>query len=511
VTQVSSAYVDADTGRIVVTVSRAIVQNGKTVGVFAADFFVDDLINMTTTLSSSASYVILVDKDGTVLTHRNPAYIPSADANGDMVAVTYDQIGIPSNAYSPAQRICAVGSTLYTSEFISNAGITVIIATGLMSYLGGLIVFYIISILLIVVIYLSTRKKIQAFLNKSFEPMEELVLVTEDMKQGKLDYVATTTEDDEIGSLAKAIEQSNDSIRGYISDISDKLQKMSDGDMTVEVTDEYVGGFAPLKDSINNIVASMRAALSIIQESSGAVFDSAKNVHSGATSLSDDVSNVTEIVADIEGMINKIQLSFRESMEIVSEASTLSSNAINNLDDGNRALQDLVMAMNEIREKSVSISEIIGIIDDIASQTNLLALNASIEAARAGEAGKGFAVVADSVRTLAEQTGSAAARTTALISESEEAVLRGNKLVESTTEKMEQIVVITNDVNNRIQSISACIDEENDVVRNVKEAVDNMGSFTTNTQATSEECVALSDILNEQADNMQNAVKKFTI
>ena len=167
--------------------------------------------------------------------------------------------------------------------------------------------------------------------------------------------------------------------------------------------------------------------------------------------------------------------------------------------------------MDEIREKSVAISEIIEIIEDIASQTNLLALNASIEAARAGEAGRGFAVVADSVRTLAEQTGSAAARTTALIGESEDAVKRGNELVESTTEKMEHIVTITNDVNNMIQSISVCIDDENESVKNVKEAVYNMSSFTTNTQATSQECVALSTILNEQADNMQNAVKKFII
>ena len=76
---------------------------------------------------------------------------------------------------------------------------------------------------------------------------------------------------------------------------------------------------------------------------------------------------------------------------------------------------------------------------------------------------------------------------------------------------MEHIVAITNDVNSKIRGISACIEEENNTVRNMKKAVDNMGAFTTNTQATSEECVALSAILNEQADSMQNAVKKFNI
>ena len=79
---VSAAYVDADTGRIVVTISKAIVKNGKPVGVFAADFFVDELISMAESLSSSSAFAILVDKDGTILTHKNSSYVPSVDEDG---------------------------------------------------------------------------------------------------------------------------------------------------------------------------------------------------------------------------------------------------------------------------------------------------------------------------------------------------------------------------------------------------------------------------------------------
>ena len=508
---ISEAYVDAETGRIVITMAETIKSNGEPVGVFAADFFVDDLIEMTTELSTNSSFAILVDKDGNILTHREPAYVPSADENGDMIAVNYADAGIPASLYACQTRTRATTNAIYIAETIEEAGVTVVMSTNIMSFFDGLTLLYVLSAILIIIIYTTTKKKINRVLETSFAPMEELALVTEDMKNGKLDYVASSAKDDEIGSLAKAIEQSNTSIKGYIDDISDKLEKMAEGDMTVEVTQDYVGDFAPLKDSINGIVVAMKNALSIISDASDSVYDSAQNVQSGASSLSDDVENVSAIVADIEDKIDNIQSSFRQSMDIVNDASRLSNDAIRNLDEGNKSLQDLVTAMDEIKDKSASISEIIGIINDIASQTNLLALNASIEAARAGEAGKGFAVVADSVRSLAEQTGSAAARTTALIVESEEAVKRGNELVESTSDKMERIVTITNDVNNMIQSISVCIDEENESVKNVKEAVDNMGSFTTNTQATSQECVALSTILNEQADNMQNAVKKFTI
>ncbi|MGN0437772.1 MAG: methyl-accepting chemotaxis protein [Lachnospiraceae bacterium] len=506
---VSAAYVDADTGRIVVTIAKAIVQNGKPVGVFAADFFVDDLITMTDKLSNNKSFAILIDKDGTVLTHKDDKYVPSTDNNGDMVATTYDQIGISKKLIAPTDRMNKTSKYVYVSEYIEEAGITVLFATSFASYYGGLIVFCVISIVLIVVIYLLTTRKIHGMLTTSLQPMEALSQAAEDMKNGKLDYASDYAASDEIGALCKAVEQSNQSIKAYIEDISEKLENMASGDLTVEVTKDYVGDFAPLRDSINYIVESMKNAISVISQASEAVYDSAQNVQGGAGSLAEDVENVTELVSNIEGQIDEIQDSFVKSMSIVEGARELSDNAMQYLREGNQALQELIQAMDEITEKSNAISDINSIINEIAAQTNLLALNASIEAARAGEAGKGFAVVADSVRSLAEETASAASRTTALIAESDVAVKKGNDLVVSTSEKMAKVVDITGDVNQKIQGISTCIEDEKYTIQNVKRAVENMGEFSANTQATSEECVALSTVLNEQADNMQNAVKKF--
>ena len=508
---VSAAYVDADTGRIVVTISKAIVKNDKPVGVFAADFFVDELISMAESLSSSSAFAILVDKDGTILTHKNSSYVPSVDADGEMIATNYKDAGIPDKLVKPEKRTNVFSKDFFVSEYIDNTGITVIFDTSFFSFFGGLIIFYAISIVLIVVIYLFTTRRVKKVLTVSLEPLDELSQASEDMKNGKLDYATTNDSGDEVGSLCVAIEQSNKAIRGYIEDISDKLKNMADGDLTVTVDGEYAGDFAPLKESINNIVASMKSAITVISEASEAVYSTAQNVQGGATSLADDVQSVMEIVTDVENKIDDIQESFGMSMSIADDARMLSHNAIHNLEEGSQALTQLMDAMNDITDKSNRISAVIDIINEIASQTNLLALNASIEAARAGEAGKGFAVVADSVRVLAEQTVSAVDNTTSLISESEEAVRKGNELAASTSEKMSKIVAITNDVNNKIQNISDCIEKEKDTINDVKTAVNNMGEFTTNTQATSEECVAMSQILNEQADNMQNAVNRFNI
>lgn len=507
---VSAAYVDADTGRIVVTISKAIVQNGTPIGVFAADFFVDELIEMTNALSSDASFAILVDRDGTVLTHKNAAFVPSADADGEMVATTYEQAGIPEALICPTARTNKTSGYMYTADYIPSAGVTVLVATSLMSYFGGLIAFYLISLILIISIFFATTKKVGRVLAKSLAPMENLIAVSRNMESGKLDYVSDYTSEDEIGSLCHAIERSNSAIKGYVADISGKLSGIASGDLTVSVSNMYAGDFAPLGESINDIADSTRKAMKVISDASESVYESAGNVKESASSLACEVQDVSNLISGINGQIDEIRNCFSESMSIVDEAGSLSGSAITHLDAGDRALRELVEAMDEITEKSKAISSIIDIINEISSQTNLLALNASIEAARAGEAGRGFAVVADSVRTLAEETSTAATRTTELIHQSNEAIAKGNGLVVTTSEQMKSIVHITDEVNGKIRGVASSIDAENQILQDVKNAVHDMNSFAAKTQETSEKCVALSNALSEQADQMQRAVKQFT-
>lgn len=508
---VSEAYVDADTGRIVVTISKAILKDSKPIGVFAADFFVDDLLELVNKLSSKSSFAILIDKDGVILTHKDNNLIPRADQNGDMISTKYSDIKISENLIGSSERVTKFGKYIYTSEFIEDAGLTIIYATSIFSYFGGLIIFYIISLVLIVIIYISVSKKLSKFIVDSLSPLDNLITVSSDIKNGNLSSRILYDSKDEIGTVCKIINESNEAISGYIKDIDEKLGYIASGDLRVEIVSDYIGDFQQLKDSINKIAETMKNSVIKIIDSSDSVYSSSCDVHAGADTLAKDVEAVTELVSNVQEKISNVEVSFDKSNNDIDNVSIVSENAIKKLHEGTYSLQDLQSAMIQITEKSDAISDIIDIINAIASQTNLLSLNASIEAARAGDAGKGFAVVADEVRKLAEQTAEAAYKTTSLINESKDAVNNGNLLVEETANKMAQIVEMNESVNKKLFNIAESIKVENEIIKEVSSSIYEIEDFTRNTQATSQECVALSTTLNEQANLMKDAVSRFRI
>lgn len=508
----SEAYVDAKSGKMVITFSRAIRADGKVTGVFAADFYLDELVALADSLGSSSSFAILIDRAGTVLTHKNAAFLPYADPDGTEHYTSYKEAGLVDKVFQPAERAKYVTpSRVYRASFIPQYGITVAYGTKFTSYYGASLLFYGCCIVLSILAYLLSKKNCAAMIERLFKPFDELHAVADNMTNGVINYTAEYTNKDEIGELCLAIQDSNAAIQSYISDVSEKLESMSDGDLTVNIEREYIGDFKPLKESINDIAKSMREAMTIIADAADAVHDSAENVASGAGGLADDVLHVTELVNAVNDEITSIQAQFVDNLYVADESMKLSDDAMKYLGESNSQTEELLAAMNEITDKSNQIADIIEIINGIASQTNLLALNASIEAARAGEAGKGFAVVADSVRDLAEQTTAAVANIADLIGKSTEAVQKGNELAVATSDKMKQVVDITEDVHNHIGMIVDSVKDETELVKAVSEKVEQMDAFATNTSATSEECVALSSELYDQVEVMHKEISSFKL
>lgn len=516
---VSEAYVDAETGRVVITMSTAIRKDGKSVGVLAADIFTDDVQNIATSAfpEDSSKYVVLIDRAGTVIAHKNKDFFPTADADGTEHLTSYTDADIPEEVVNDSEVTRKTGSDyagifrVYTGLSLKESGVSVIVVDTGLHYYRGVIIFSILCIVMFVIVVVLSRKLTKKYLYPLLNPLNELMEMADDMSKGKLDYTAKYDIDDEIGVLCSAIEESNRSVRSYIDDIGVKLEALSNGNLTARVDADYIGEFEQLKESINRISESLNATMHIILDSSNEIRRQTGVVSEQAENLSANVSGVDERLSEAIRGISEVKEHFKESLEQTRESIGVSDVTKLTVDEIYARMEELNAAMERISEKSNGIAEIIDMINSIAAQTNLLALNASIEAARAGESGKGFAVVADNVRDLAAQTADAVANSGVLINETLGAVKEGGALVTSTVEEMKEIVAKTEEVNSHIVAIADSIRTESDIVEGVATTISSIEGFVSETENTSRECVQMTAGLYEEVDHMHEIIGRFEL
>ncbi|SFB04673.1 Methyl-accepting chemotaxis protein (MCP) signalling domain-containing protein [Rhizobium sp. NFR07] len=167
--------------------------------------------------------------------------------------------------------------------------------------------------------------------------------------------------------------------------------------------------------------------------------------------------------------------------------------------------------MSRIEQSSSQISNIIGVIDDIAFQTNLLALNAGVEAARAGEAGKGFAVVAQEVRELAQRSAQAAKEIKDLIGKSSVEVETGVKLVSDTGAALKTIEGYIVTINQHMDSIATSAREQSVGLAEVNTAVNQMDQVTQQNAAMVEEANAAGATLANESARLRDLIAQFQL
>ncbi|MFC3677011.1 methyl-accepting chemotaxis protein [Ferrovibrio xuzhouensis] len=263
-------------------------------------------------------------------------------------------------------------------------------------------------------------------------------------------------------------------------------------------------GVNDLLDGMSGIIADIKVASDTIAAASG-------EISTGSQDLAQRTESQAASIEETAASMHEVTTTVKQNADNAQAASQLAVAARDTAQKGGQVVQDAVVAVTQIEESAAKISDIVGLIDEIAFQTNLLALNASVEAARAGEAGKGFAVVAQEVRALAQRSANASKDIKALINASNAQVKTGAGLVNQAGSSLTEIVSGVKKVADIVAEIAAASREQSTGLEQINTAVGSMDEMTQRNGALVEETSAAAQSLANQAGELAALVQRYRI
>ncbi|RYE07559.1 MAG: methyl-accepting chemotaxis protein [Hyphomicrobiales bacterium] len=323
--------------------------------------------------------------------------------------------------------------------------------------------------------------------------------------------VATNFHDEEMNRLALSVNNLVDTVDRRLGETGDVLSALANQDLTRRMVGEHRGAFARLKDDINAVADALSEFVGGLRHTSGTLRLATREILSGANDLSERTTRQAATIEETSATMETLSAAVVENARRVDSASTLAHQVSDTASESGNVMHKATDAMDRITGASARISNVIGLIDDIAFQTNLLALNASVEAARAGEAGKGFAVVAVEVRRLAKSAADASSEVKSLIEQSRIEVTAGSRLVGDAAAKLGAMLDAVQRNRELLGSIAIENRDQAASIAEVTTAVRALDEMTQHNAALVEEINAAIEQTEAQAGELDRVVEAFRL
>ncbi len=500
--------------------ASAHVANGAFVGVVVGELDVQTYSNFVRNIIiGNTGNVFILDRNGTMIANKRPELVAQQqnfiamakkDASLTAAAAVYQKMtegktGVDIYSYESGDRICYYEPLNGTDGWSCGAVAPVgEMTASIYTIFAGMAVGSLVVLLLGIFFARRLAHSVSAPIKSC---SQRLRLLAQGDLQSEVPVVKAA---DETGDLAAATVDLVNGLNRIILDETHTLREMAEGNYNVSCSgDYYIGDFAPIRASLLRIIQSFSDAMREIHQTADEVAGGSGQVSNGSQMLAQGATEQASAVEQLSETVKELSEGVQRNAESASGASGKAKQVGSELETENREMQELIQAMESIRDSSKRIGKIIKTVEDIAFQTNILSLNAAVEAARAGTAGKGFAVVADEVRNLAGKSAQASKDTSVLISESIQAVENGTKIADRTAQSLHSVVAGANEIIAAVDAISKNSERQAKAIRQVAQGIGQISAVVQTNSATAEESAAASEELSGQAMTMKNLVGMF--
>ncbi|WP_249327928.1 methyl-accepting chemotaxis protein [Devosia litorisediminis] len=323
--------------------------------------------------------------------------------------------------------------------------------------------------------------------------------------------IETSYADPELANLASSINGLIGTVGDSLGETARVLSSLANTDLRARMTGKYEGAFAQLQNDTNALADTLTTIMHSLRTAITSMRAATSEIVVGTNDLSERTTKQAATIEETTAAIEQLAATVLENADRARDANANAQKVRSVGEEGGDVMARANEAMSRITQSSAKISNIIGLIDDIAFQTNLLALNASVEAARAGDAGQGFAVVAVEVRRLAQSAAKASSDVKTLVDASAGEVGEGTKLVAEAATKLETMMDAARANNELMEGIARNSREQASAIEEVSGAVRQVDQMTQHNAALVEQTNAAITQTEHQASEIDRIVEVFKL